>query len=301
MRRRLAGDDLPRQRSCCGGNVLVTALAGGVSAKRHVGIGDALAVVDRRGRRPGGHARPASAPRLTRGSPPAPPRGHSSQPPARSATTCATAGASTPRLTTRRPPSSRPAARSSGSDPMPYSGTWITANTRVVDDQGCAVAAPVADGVEEHAAEDHLFGHCDERDQRRPDEDHRVDRRDCETRRTPRESSHAATSAPPPATPSATQRRAWPSGTPSGGDAHRKQRDREDETRGHGGSRVRPPTAIRSPIAARSRAGRWRCAGLRQQPVAPCACARGERPRRRRNYLAGPGAARAGAISGRSG
>ena len=114
------------------------------------------------------------------------------------------------------------------------------------------------------------------------------------------ESSQAPTSAAPPQCPDRDGCDARPPGTPSGGCGHDQQRDSEHHPGGHRGCGVRcPDCGTKCRGGKDPREAQRRASG--SLAAKPGTIRTGnERPRRRRNYLAGPGAARAGATSGRS-
>ena len=215
--------------------------------------------------------------------------------------TCATAGARTPPLTMRRPPSNSPTARSSGNDPMPYRGTCITCEEQRRHEERCTVAEPGSHRVEQRPAKNDLLGKRHQGDDWRPEGEARIERRDLDARRTMGEQPGADEHAASEHAESGGRCRSRSPRSPSGSDRHHEKRQREHDAGGHrrrgvrradGGAEHRgggdPGDAERSAFRAPSVDG---------DPIA----IGNERPRRRRNYLAGPGAARAGATSGRSG
>ncbi len=275
-------------------------MRGGVAAQHHVRIGDALPVVDRR--RPGREESPDQhQPRHGHEDHrPAPASAHSNQPPARSATTWATAGANTPRLTIAEPSEEQAGGEIERQRTDAVERQVQRREQQRGRDERAAIAPPRSERVEQRSAHRDLLGNRHTGDDRCPEHEARIEGGDVEPGRTVRDQpgghQRAASGRPERCRPDTRSPR-----TPPGGKRDREQRHREHDPRRHrrrrigradGGSKCR---GGHDPGEAERRA---RCSsGANRRPIG----LGDECPRRRRYYLAGPGAARAGATSGRSG
>src|SRR5579864_4999829 len=167
-------------------------------------------------------------------------------------------------------------------------------------DQGAAVAAPRPDGVEERSAECDLLRGCHDGHHRCPKGETRVERGNLDSGAAMRGEPRPDERAPAGHTQDQGSD-PQPSRAPARGARHRKERRREYEGGRHRRGRVRsahPGAEGRGGHYPDQAQHRWSRRSRADPPRAALGC---NRPRRRGNYLAGPGAARAGATSARSG